>query len=397
MNRTPGQLQRNKRVTRPRGQPLVALGLLMVSWVGARAALWEQPAIKPDANQPDMAAPGGAARPDRRLAPAQDRSGAPGAQPTLAPQDSPRPAPTTTAGPQPVNSVDTGEAQEIAQISMLEGHQQLLFAANQMPLAERETNMLAPPEPLQVPAMLAPPAPARTKATEPASQPHQARWSGDSWLLLRSGGNGFNQAGNGLPGAFVPAGFYGGSQVGAVLRYRLAPASAWRPTLYLRLASGIERPRGEEAALGLSFRPVPKVPVALMLEGRATRTTTGTIVRPAAAVVTELQPFRLPLGTRGGVYLQAGYVGGRDGTAFVDGQARIEKPLAELGKFRLRAGGGTWGGAQRGAKRLDVGPTATLEVPVGPANSRLSADYRFRVAGDAAPGSGPVVTLSVGF
>ena len=149
--------------------------------------------------------------------------------------------------------------------------------------------------------------------------------------------------------------------------------------------------------MGFSFRPIPGLPVRLMTEGRVTRTSSGTIIRPAAALVSELPPARLPLGTRAEAYLQAGYVGGRGATAFVDGQARLEKPLVRASSFELRAGGGVWGGAQRGASRLDVGPTATVSFHVGPVGTRLSADYRWRVAGNAAPGSGPVVTLSAGF
>ena len=149
--------------------------------------------------------------------------------------------------------------------------------------------------------------------------------------------------------------------------------------------------------MGFSFRPIPGLPVRLMTEGRVTRTSSGTIIRPAAALVSELPPARLPLGTRAEAYLQAGYVGGRGSTAFVDGQARLEKPLVRASSFELRAGGGVWGGAQRGASRLDVGPTATVSFHVGPVGTRLSADYRWRVAGNAAPGSGPVVTLSAGF
>ena len=75
-------------------------------------------------------------------------------------------------------------------------------------------------------------------------------------LLLRQGGNGFNAPGAGLPGVVVPAGFYGGSQAGAVLRYRLDANSALRPTIYLRASSGLQYPRGEEVAAGFSIRPV---------------------------------------------------------------------------------------------------------------------------------------------
>jgi hypothetical protein len=243
------------------------------------------------------------------------------------------------------------------------------------------------------PASLRPMAPAAAQAAQ-AAAPH---WSVDGWLLLRPGGNSFNAPGAGLPGAVIPAGFYGGSQGGLILRYFLAPGSKFSPALYLRGSSGIERPRGEEAALGVSLRPIPGMPVRLMAEGRVTRTTNGTIVRPAAALVSELPVARLPLGIRGEAYLQAGFVGGRGSTAFVDGQARLEHPLAHASSFELRAGGGVWGGAQRGANRFDVGPTATLAFHLGPVGTRLSADYRWRVVGNAAPGSGPVVTLSAGF
>jgi hypothetical protein len=396
MSSRPPPPPHKRRLVRPRGQPLLALALLMVSWVGARAALWEAPQAAPAPDPARQAKPvvkpeGGAAA---ELAPRKAKRLAPAPMPRMAPVSEPLPAPTFEPTPQ----LDPATAKRQREVMLQsEAHYELLQVASEMPLTEREANLAAVPPPFAYPAMLA----AAPSPPQPAHQPEQApalaRWSGDAWLLLRPGGNGFNAPGAGLPGAIVPAGFYGGSQAGAVLRYRLAPASAWRPALYLRAASGIERPRGEEVALGFAFRPLGKVPVAAMVEGRATRTTTGTVVRPAAALVTELPPARLPGGLRAEAYLQAGYVGGRDATGFVDGQARIEKPLASLGKFRLRAGGGVWGGAQRGANRLDLGPTATLEIPLGTATSRLAADYRFRMAGGAAPDSGPVVTVSVGF
>jgi hypothetical protein len=63
----------------------------------------------------------------------------------------------------------------------------------------------------------------------------------------------------------------------------------------------------------------------------------------------------------------------------------------------VRAGGGVWGGAERHAARLDVGPTAALSFRLGDAPLRLAVDYRWRVAGDAAPQSGPAFTFSAGF
>jgi len=74
-----------------------------------------------------------------------------------------------------------------------------------------------------------------------------------------------------------------------------------------------------------------------------------------------------------------------------------EAPLLRSGKARVAVGGGVWGGAQRGASRVDAGPTATLVLSSGRANLRASLDYRFRVAGDARPGDGPALTLSASF
>ena len=150
--------------------------------------------------------------------------------------------------------------------------------------------------------------------------------------------------------------------------------------------------------MGASVRLVPSLPVRVAAEGRVTETAAGREVRPAIFAVTELPPARLPLGLRGEGYAQAGDVGGNYATAFVDGQARVDGKLARPGEdTELRAGLATWGGAQKGAARLDVGPSATLSFRLGEARSRVAVDYRIRVAGDAEPGSGPVVTFSAGF
>ena len=382
---------------RRRGQPLIALVLVMVSWVGARAALWDSsaivapavpaapvkpksaPARSPHQQLPELTLPSQSGRiePVPVVRPTFEAPPLPLASPTTVPP--PRPEPIQpNASPAPLAAGEHRLSPREAA-----AHQELWLAGMSLLPADPALAMAAPPSPRSIPL-----------AASQAASPH---WSADGWLLLRSGGNMFNAPGAGLPGAVIPAGFYGGSQSGLILRYFLAPGSRMSPALYLRGSSGIERPRGEELAAGLSLRPIAGLPVRLMAEGRVTRTTTGTIVRPAAALVSELPPARLPLGVRGEAYLQAGYVGGRGSTAFVDGQARLEKPLVHASSFELRAGGGAWGGAQRGANRLDLGPTATVAFHLGPVGTRLSADYRWRVAGNAAPGSGPVVTLSAGF
>ncbi|MEO6041100.1 MAG: hypothetical protein ABIP41_04300, partial [Croceibacterium sp.] len=74
-----------------------------------------------------------------------------------------------------------------------------------------------------------------------------------------------------------------------------------------------------------------------------------------------------------------------------------ERTIVRRGDSAASAGVGVWGGAQKGATRVDIGPTADVTFRLGDTRGRVAADYRFRVAGDAAPASGPAVTLSAGF
>lgn len=375
-----------------RGQPLVALTLILAGWVGLRAAVLNNeqafaeakavPQGTPAASPKATALPGPQAR-NSVAAPAPRDSAFGGRLAPVLPAPFPRtesvplapvlglPAPVVgTAG---VDNTAPAPAPSTARIAA--GHQLLFLAA----LAQ-----------LPMPAL-----PQLAGGSKPAAKidpPRVARWSGDAWLLLRDGSKGFT-----LPAGPVPSAAYGASQAGAVLRYRLNPASARRPELYVRATTALNRPRGEELAAGFAIRPLAGVPVAALVEGRATRTVSGTVVRPAAALVTELPPADLPLGLRGEAYAQAGYVGGRYATGFADGQGRIEKRIVSAGGWQLRAGAGAWGGVQKGARRIDVGPTATLDVPIGSASGRLAADWRFRIGGNAAPSSGPAITLSAGF
>lgn len=182
-----------------------------------------------------------------------------------------------------------------------------------------------------------------------------------------------------------------------MLRYSLAPNSGHRPQAYLRASSALSGPRERELAAGLSARPMAGVPLRFAAEARVSETGSGTELRPAAYAVSELPPATLPFNAQGELYLQGGYVGGRFATAFVDGQARVERPIAETDDWGLRVGAGAWGGAQEGASRLDVGPTATVSFRLGEVRGRMAADYRFRVAGEAEPASGPAFTVSAGF
>lgn len=214
-----------------------------------------------------------------------------------------------------------------------------------------------------------------------------SRLSADAWLMVRND--------TAVPVSGRPS--YGRSQAGAVVRYRLAPASGLAPQAYARASSALAGPLERDLVAGLSARLAKRVPLRVAVEARISQTSAGTQVRPAVIAVTEFPPLDLPHRLRAEAYLQGGYVGGTFATAFVDGQGRVERPLGHLGGAEVSAGAGAWGGAQKGAARLDIGPTAAVTFRLGEARGRLAADYRVRVAGNAEPRSGPALTVSAGF
>lgn len=364
-------------VVRRRGGPLLVLGSLLLGWIALRAVFWEPIAMPSLPVRLAMPATVHAVRtePDRpALPPASAAAAVPAhslvepvrhafvvSPPAVVVPPLAEPAPLPQFAPMPA----AGEAPKVA------GGHLLAWVAGvaQLPM----------PQFVMAPAV----------HTAPRLPPAR-RWSTDGWFMLRQGG------GEAVFGA-VASPSYGRSQAGAVVRFRLSPTSIHRPVAYLRATSAIEAPRGEELAIGLSVRPLGKLPVALMAEIRATNQTTGGRLRPAIGAVSELPRLALPLGLSAEAYGQAGVVGGADGTPFADGQLRVERRLARIGQGELRAGLGAWGGAQKGASRIDVGPSATLDFGVGGGQGRLSADWRLRAAGNAAPRSGPAITLSAGF
>ncbi|HTM94733.1 MAG TPA: hypothetical protein VL100_02795 [Croceibacterium sp.] len=384
----------NDRVSR-RGQPVVALLLVVIGWCALRTALWETPFPVPLAaavrSATRLIAPILHKTPDAPLRPAlPTKPLAPPVRPPreplwLEPRYGSPPAVDEGAPEPPGMALATDPAPGFARVSprVAGGHVLLLaaaFAQLQVPPGLAALVLRAHARPAPVPAF---PLLVGDSARTPGK-----RWSGDAWLLVRQDTATPITSGRGS---------YGQSQVGAVLRYRIAPSSGHRPAAYVRVSSPLASAGEVEVAGGLAARPVPGVPVALAAEVRAAHFDTGTAARPAVFAYSEFPRLELPLGVRGEAYVQGGYVGGRFATPFVDGQVRVDRHLARLGHAELRAGGGAWGGAQKGAQRLDVGPGATFAVEVGGAPLRMSADWRFRVAGEANPSSGPALTVSTGF
>ena len=364
-----------------RGQPLWALGGVLVCWIALRAALFEWPASAPRIlgeaaaeiiGLPKSPTPGSiaesatsdlqAARHDRYYP--RSASAGPVELALRAPE-----LPDSL----PIPPVVLGRAQRAA------GHNLLWMAAmGAIPLLPEVAAALTGPQP----------APAAGGAAQ--ARQRSSRWSGDAWLAWRPGSRA-----PGPVGLVTP--IYGASQAGAVLRYDLAPGSRSRPSAYIRAVGALEGRREGDLAAGLAARPLAGLPVTAHGELRLSRRGRTTIVRPAAFLSGGVEAAPLAAGVTARGYAQAGYVGGRNATLFADGSLIAEKPLVRERNSVLTAGAGAWGGAQRGAARLDLGPTASLRFRLGETSARLSADYRLRVAGNAEPASGAALTLSAGF
>jgi hypothetical protein len=96
-------------------------------------------------------------------------------------------------------------------------------------------------------------------------------------------------------------------------------------------------------------------------------------------------------------YAQTGIVGFARGDGFVDGALQIERALLDRNHTGLRLGVGVWGAAQPNVARIDVGPILAVKQRIGPASLRISAEYRWRVAGQARPASGPALSIGTDF
>lgn len=349
---------------RRRGEPLAALALLMAGWTVARMLLWQSPFPSPfvavaAAPMAQAAAPS-ALRPDRQIR----RSG--GAELSVAP--SRLAAFEALSGTSRHNDSEDGDLWSGRTLASAGGTE---VPSVTLAPAERGNGYSVQP------GIVAPIG-------------ANGRWHFAGWVAWR--------AGSGLPrradGARPVS--YGGTQAGAVVRYDLTEEEH-RPALHLRTTYAPDRPSQAEIAAGVGLRPLPQIPVRMMAEVRATQSQGHTEFRPAVVAVTELAPVALPLGVTARGYGQAGWVGGRYSTAFVDGQAQVTREFAAAGSTQLHVGAGAWGGAQKFAERLDLGPTIEAEFQTGAIVARLAVDYRVQVAGRASGGNGVVVTLSTGF
>lgn len=180
----------------------------------------------------------------------------------------------------------------------------------------------------------------------------------------------------------------GGGQSGGALAFTLDPLAPRPVAVTLRGSAGHDDGgRSAFAAVGVSWRPLTGVTLAA--ERRIA-------VGPAAH-----DDWTLHVGaggdrTRGRLRLTAYGEGGIVGAATyaaIQGRAAV---VVRGGRVTFEPGVGGWASVQHDratVDRIDVGPGVVARA------GRLTAeiDYRVRVGGNAAPGSGPVFTLSAAF
>jgi hypothetical protein len=215
------------------------------------------------------------------------------------------------------------------------------------------------------------------QSTPQVLKPRLDRLQLTAWALLR---------GKPGPNSLASGGTLGGSQAGARLTYYAAPWLAGS----LRTSSPIGGARGGEVAAGVRVAPFRSVPVALTAERRqaigegAGRSAFAVFLE--GGVYQKPMPWKLQLDA----YAQGGVVGVRSRDLFVDGGMTLMRPL-----FReFAVGMGVWGGAQPGLYRVDAGPRVSMRVR---GNMAVHLDWRQRMTGNAAPGSGPALTLAGDF
>jgi hypothetical protein len=203
------------------------------------------------------------------------------------------------------------------------------------------------------------------------------RWSLSAWVLVRDDGS---------SPALAPGGTLGGSQAGARITYGISGGVSLSGRAYLPL----RQRSAAELAPGIDWRPISSLPLHLLAERRQRLGRDG---RNAFALTLYGGVSRaLSPHLRVDAYGQAGMVGLQSRDLFADGALRVSRRVGPL-----EAGAGAWGAAQPGAARLDAGPSLSWRLPVQGVNLRLQADWRFRVAGEAAPPSGPALTVAVDF
>jgi hypothetical protein len=222
------------------------------------------------------------------------------------------------------------------------------------------------------------------------------RWTAEGWILVR--GAPLDPA-----AGIAAAPVLGGGQTGATLGFAPDPLARRPLSAIARFNAGTDAtgqidPRTGQAAFGVQWRPLPGVAVAaerLVATGDLARN--EWLFRVSGGGQKRLSPLGLPVLVDG--YGEASLLGNGDWLA--GAQARALAGVFGRNGLSAAAGLGGWGSLQsvdgQMLSRLDVGPSASVRTGLGKLNLEASVDYRQRIAGQAEPGSGPVLTFSTAF
>ncbi|MEJ7934716.1 hypothetical protein WG907_10660 [Sphingobium sp. AN558] len=210
------------------------------------------------------------------------------------------------------------------------------------------------------------------------------RWHLGSWALWRAGGG---QARASTDGRL------GGSQIGARLDFDFTPAAPGRVASYARVSAAMSRPASPEAAVGFFYQPARRIPLTIAVERRIALGPGG---RNANALFAAGGFGPKPIGPSlaAEAYVQTGIVGFRAKDGFIDGKVALLTPLRHTA---IHVGISISGGAQPDVSRVDIGPEIQFRLSLPSASARLSIEWRERVIGNAAPPSGPAITLATDF
>ena len=212
------------------------------------------------------------------------------------------------------------------------------------------------------------------------------RWSGDAYVLFRDAGV--------IPGAAASP-VLGSGQSGSSIAFTPDPLANRPVAAIARIFAAHGRDNRidgatAQAAIGIRWQLRSGISVAverLIPIGRFTSADWN--LRIAAGGERRL----------GLVYFEAYGEGGArgNGDVYAGGQVRAEVPVGTLLGLKLGAGPGIWSSIQTGpttVSRVDLGVGVAGRLP---ARAAVNVDWRWRVAGNAAPVSGPAVTVSMAF
>jgi hypothetical protein len=222
------------------------------------------------------------------------------------------------------------------------------------------------------------------------------RWAAEAYSLIREGDGGAGVA---------AAPLLGGGQSGFRLGYSLSPL-AQRPLQLFARASIAQDwldfdGDSAQAAVGISWRPLghngPSIEVERLigLGENARDAFAARLAGGASGKANMGLPFDLS------AYGELGVVGLRSADLYGGGQAYALSPVLSRETLKVSLGGGLWASAQRTGgrtvSRVEIGPSAQVSAPLGDGAIEARLEYRARVAGNAAPGSGATFTLATSF